>query len=274
MNSNEILEKLITETHDLHNFLVSLRKEKGTFHELDRDSVRHRLRGIYDLSTHLIETPVESRQSVDEVREVQAEEPEMHVEIMQENHTLQTAINAVLEAVAEPTTLEFRTHSPAEMELAETPPAILAEDPALRPRIENASHTLQTTVTETPTQKTQTADSDTGKSIADRFTPSKTVGDMIQQNQPIQRVSDKLRSKSLSDLHESIGINERFSFINQLFKGDQVRYFEAISKLNELQSMEEALGYLNQELLPLMAWKNPPTVWKEFVDLVSRRYQG
>ncbi len=274
MKSNEILEKLIGQTKDLHTCLVLLRNEQGTIHELDRDSIRHQLRAMYTLSAQLTGSAMEPVQSKTEFAQVQLEEPEMHVEIIEESNILQSAINEVLEAVAEPIEPESVSASPIEVEPVEPQSEPMTAESTVLAGFENANQTVQTTVVEQAPQKIQNADSEAGKSLADRFAPSETFGDMIQRNQPVQRVSDKLRSTSLSDLHESIGINERFAFINQLFKGDQAKYFEAINRLNESHSQDEALSYLNQEVLPKMAWKNPPSAWKEFVDLISRRYQA
>lgn len=274
MKSNEILETLIGQTEDLHTCLVLLRNEQGTIHELDRDSVRHQLRALYALSAHLTAGAMESMQPPQpEIRKVQQYEPEMHVEIIEEGNGLESAIKAVLEERVEVVETE---DAPLKMEVEQPslPTVSWPDEPAIHAGLEIPLPAEEVTSVEQEFRNSETSSIDSGKSLADRFAPSETIGDMIQRNQPVQRVADKLRSTSLSDLHESIGINERFAFINQLFKGDQVRYFEAINRLNESHSQDEALSYLNQEVLPKMAWKNPPSAWKEFVDLISRRYQA
>jgi len=49
----------------------------------------------------------------------------------------------------------------------------------------------------------------------------------------------------------SIGLNDRISFIKQLFKGDMVAYTNFIDKLNAFDSYEDALSFINQDIKPL-----------------------
>lgn len=296
MKPNEILEKLIVQTKSLHGTLVSMRNSEGVFHELDQDSIRHQLRELYTLSGQL-NHPSAQKGHENEIGRAHIEEPEIVVEILDENSGMQTAIHAVLEenvhhtgstessiASVESTSI---TALPEEKDVQTPQAATWPDEPAIHAGLEDVSPAAQANLSPpvpppTNTPHTQPyeighavhVETEPNKSVADRFTPSETVGDTILKNQPVQRVSDKLRSTPLSDLHESIGINERFAFINQLFKGDQARYFETINRLNASRSQEEALRFLNEELLAGMAWKTPPTAWKEFVELVSRRYQA
>jgi hypothetical protein len=286
MNSNEILERLISRTKSLHSTLTSIRTEEGNFHELDQDSIRHQLREMYTLSRQLDQSTTGHGNHNDN-RQVELAEPVIHIATPEENSEFQTAIEAVLEEserVAEAAPAPSLAHRLEEEETNPSPSA-WPDEPAIHAGLEDTTSAAQLIVTPTPISTVQHnfnptdghvgyTETETSKSVADRFSPSETVGDIILKNQPVQRVSDRLRSTPLNDLHESIGINERFSFINQLFKGDQARYFETINRLNGSHSQEEALHFLNQELLPGMAWKTPPAVWKDFVELVSRRYQA
>ena len=107
---------------------------------------------------------------------------------------------------------------------------------------------------------------------ADRFHAEESLGEKILKEHPARTLSDSLRERTLSDLHQSIGVNERFSFINGLFKGDQLKYFSAIDELNACTSVEAAMQFIQNDMRAAMAWKKDPPVLADFVDLVRRRF--
>ncbi|MFM9056517.1 MAG: hypothetical protein ACKOQY_07505 [Bacteroidota bacterium] len=107
---------------------------------------------------------------------------------------------------------------------------------------------------------------------ADRFHAEESLGEKILKEHPARTLSDSLRDRTLSDLHQSIGVNERFSFINGLFKGDQLKYFGAIDELNACTSVEAAMQYIQQDMRAAMGWKKDPPALADFVDLVRRRF--
>jgi hypothetical protein len=107
---------------------------------------------------------------------------------------------------------------------------------------------------------------------AERFHAEETLGDKIVKEHPSRTLSDTLRDRTLSDLHQSIGVNERFGFINGLFKGDQLKYFAAIDELNACTTAEAALNYIQQDIRAAMGWKKDPPALADFIDLVRRRF--
>lgn len=107
---------------------------------------------------------------------------------------------------------------------------------------------------------------------ADRFHAEESLGEKILKEHPARTLSDSLRERTLSDLHQSIGVNERFSFINGLFKGDQLKYFSAIDELNACTSVEAAIQFIQQDMRTAMGWKKDPPVLADFIDLVRRRF--
>ncbi|MCE2846822.1 MAG: hypothetical protein LW707_07295 [Sphingobacteriales bacterium] len=107
---------------------------------------------------------------------------------------------------------------------------------------------------------------------ADRFHAEESLGEKILKEHPARTLSDSLRERTLSDLHQSIGVNERFSFINGLFKGDQLKYFSAIDELNACTSVEAAMQFIQQDMRTAMGWKKDPPVLADFIDLVRRRF--
>lgn len=82
----------------------------------------------------------------------------------------------------------------------------------------------------------------------------------------------KLRKKPVEDLLRSIGINERYLFTKELFKGNSEAFMLHVKAVNTVNTYEEAQHYLEKEVIPYFNWDvNNPAV-SEFLDLVQRRF--
>ncbi|MDO7877004.1 hypothetical protein Q5H93_19820 [Hymenobacter sp. ASUV-10] len=57
-------------------------------------------------------------------------------------------------------------------------------------------------------------------------------------------------------LREAISINQRFSFINELFNGENMEYHAAIQHLDSLPTAEEARTYVTSDLASRYGWNN------------------
>lgn len=83
----------------------------------------------------------------------------------------------------------------------------------------------------------------------------------------------RLQRTPVSDLVRAIGINQRFTFIQELFNNDSKAFAEAVKHLNGLGGLEEAEEFLFKTLVPQLKWdteENP--VVQEFIILVQRRF--
>lgn len=87
-------------------------------------------------------------------------------------------------------------------------------------------------------------------------------------------LSEKLSTSPITNLKNSMSINERFIVISELFKGNNARYSEAIDKLNEFQSFDQAKAYMISNLVSEFDWTNAKKdkVVKAFIKKVRRRY--
>ena len=57
-------------------------------------------------------------------------------------------------------------------------------------------------------------------------------------------------------LREAISINQRFSFINELFNGENMEYHAAIQHLDSLPTAEQARSYVSSDLASRYDWNN------------------
>jgi hypothetical protein len=79
------------------------------------------------------------------------------------------------------------------------------------------------------------------KIIADRFSQASTsFNDELGNRNSDEEIPDILKTIPITSLSEAIGVNDRFLFIREIFKGNKEAYAEAISRLENTNSMTEA----------------------------------
>jgi len=81
-----------------------------------------------------------------------------------------------------------------------------------------------------------------------------------------------LQSTPIHDLTTAVGINDRYLFINELFRGDESMFERSIITLNKFQTYEQARGWIDRELRLKLGWAVENPVTKQFEGLVSRRF--
>jgi hypothetical protein len=102
--------------------------------------------------------------------------------------------------------------------------------------------------------------SENGSSLADRMHDGQE-----------RRVADNPGDARTSDLRTSIGINDKFLFINELFEGNMRIYDEAIQKLNAGTTVAQA-DLLLLDLKIVYNWDSESPTVKKFVELVRRKF--
>lgn len=106
--------------------------------------------------------------------------------------------------------------------------------------------------------------------VANRFADHKTVAEKISSTENKRSVSDNLKS-SVKDIKSAIGLNEKFQFINHLFKGDAKKYHSVIDELNSSQSAEIAMKYV-RDISDSNNWESHPESARSFIEIVERRF--
>lgn len=99
-----------------------------------------------------------------------------------------------------------------------------------------------------------------------------SLNDKLSKHVSDVSLLNKLRKKPIDDIVKAIGINERYLFTKELFKGNSEAFMQHIKAINSLNTYEEAQLYLEKEIIPHFSWDaNNPAV-SEFLDLVQRRF--
>ncbi len=130
--------------------------------------------------------------------------------------------------------------------------------------IEEIAQNLEIEITQTiQTFTAQTSvTSSSNKSIFEKIADEKSVDNSL---------ASKLSKTKIKDLVSSIGLNEKFLFINELFDGNSALYNQEIQVLNTQNNSTDALQYF-QQLQQKFNWEKESKVYEKLKDLVERRY--
>jgi hypothetical protein len=76
----------------------------------------------------------------------------------------------------------------------------------------------------------------------------------------------------VASLRDAISINQRFSFINELFSGENMEYHAAIQHLDTLPTADAALAYVRQELAQKYDWSRKEEHVGKLLKLIERKF--
>jgi hypothetical protein len=97
---------------------------------------------------------------------------------------------------------------------------------------------------------------------------------LVQQPVPektVEPIAPVIQKKSLPDLKSAMGINDKFQFTNELFKGNMQEFNIAIEQLNAADTLASALNYL-KSMQPLYGWDEENETLKRLLAILHRRY--
>ncbi len=108
--------------------------------------------------------------------------------------------------------------------------------------------------------------------LGDNFEDGESLHEHIAAKTGNKSIADNLHRKPIHDLKASIGINEKFLFINQLFDGNLQDYSEAVDKLNSAGDLNAAKQFISAQVASRFNWSDHDNHVKHFMDLVERRF--
>ncbi|MGB4844577.1 MAG: hypothetical protein WBP16_08940 [Ferruginibacter sp.] len=101
-------------------------------------------------------------------------------------------------------------------------------------------------------------------------TASASVNERLKQSKI--DLGDTLTEVPIRDLRKAIGVNDRFLFINELFRGDEAFYERSIKTINSFSIFPEAEYWIQRELKVKNGWNDRNEIVIQFYQLVKRRF--
>lgn len=89
---------------------------------------------------------------------------------------------------------------------------------------------------------------------------------------PTASLADAHSNRKIDSLKNSISINQRFSFINELFEGDNMTYYQAIQALDAMPGAEQAHQYVQQQLASKYDWSKKQDHLQKLLRLIDRKF--
>jgi hypothetical protein len=97
-----------------------------------------------------------------------------------------------------------------------------------------------------------------------------SINDKLRQGKT--ELMEILKETPVKDLRKAVGINDRFLFINDLFRGDEAMYERSIKTINSFNIYAEAEYWINRELKVKLGWPTEHPSVDHFDQLVKRRF--
>lgn len=97
-----------------------------------------------------------------------------------------------------------------------------------------------------------------------------SLNDRLKQEK--KEVVHTLKDSPIKDLRKGIGINDRFTFVSELFRGDEAMYERSIKTINSFHILSEAEYWINRELKVKLGWNDTSPLVQHFYQLVRRRF--
>ncbi len=85
-------------------------------------------------------------------------------------------------------------------------------------------------------------------------------------------VATALQEAPIRDLKKAIGLNDRFLFVNDLFRGDENMYERSLKTINAFSIYPEAEYWIQRELKVKLSWPDSSETVRLFDQLIKRRF--
>ena len=99
-----------------------------------------------------------------------------------------------------------------------------------------------------------------------------SLNDKLKSAASYKEIAHSIKDAPIKDLRKAIGINDRYVFINELFRGDETMYERSIKTINGFNIYGEAEFWIKRELKLKLAWNDDNEPVQLFDELVKRRF--
>ncbi|MCQ2277545.1 MAG: hypothetical protein MJZ87_11495, partial [Bacteroidales bacterium] len=102
-------------------------------------------------------------------------------------------------------------------------------------------------------------------------TPQRSLNDLFTDKREDRSLSAQFQHAKVADLTKAISINDKFTYIKELFNNKGEEFSAAITRLNQCQNMDEAFDVL-EKLKQTFYWDSTSTAYLSLCDLLRRKF--
>ncbi|MDP2723643.1 MAG: hypothetical protein Q8O72_12885 [Bacteroidales bacterium] len=287
MDKEKLLLRLSLEI-DLFKAHVNRLKPTGyVIHPLDVELLRKKATEVYDLVVQMDLNPVQIADKqdikppvvIEKVAEINPS-PEPVEPVKKE--VISTPVQQEEEAIGiknhqpEVVFAEKVVEPPKQMveEVAVTPTKVevVIEEKATVPVVEKAPEEVKPAPEPERQPKIAPTRTEPMKTTLDLFSSTESsLADRLTHQGEDKSLAGKMQQERLLNIRSAIGINEKFLFVNELFKGDLSRYNRVIDELNSMKTKEGADTYL-LELRIEGQWPESLEAFQKLKEIVDRKF--
>jgi len=255
MNKSDLHKNIIKEIQEIYSFINRF-ENPNQIHQIDIDLAMSKVRNLYDilLKLNAHDTYVSEYQSKEKLT---INKPSEKQEFER--------IEEVIQKEPQKTTKTPETKQEIENEL------IIKEikKPEIKKEIEPVKK-IAFIEEEKPkkVQEKQKKQESSSEIMADKFQSKTYMHDTFTKGSSDKNVSSKMKSKPITDINSAIGLNDKFVYVRELFNGNKDQFVETIQLLNNFDTFENALDYLQENF----KWDYEEPIVVKLVELVRRKY--
>jgi hypothetical protein len=195
------------------------------------------------------------------------EEKEIYVlDIAEEEEVREEPLTFVPEQVREQREYILRKPVVQESLFQESKP-LVREEPRPAYSAQQLFANAYETVVEPPTLAQYKPAAEVHERIAEK---KESLNDLLKQEKT--ELAHVLKETPIKDLRKGIGINDRFAFVRELFRGDEAAYERSIKTINNFGIYSEAEYWMSRELKLKLGWDERNETVQHFYQLVRRRF--
>jgi len=239
MNKNELVKTILKNIQEIYSISGKF-ENSDELHQIDIDLALSKVRNLYDLLLTIDPKTIHTPQNQDKELLTKPKHVEPKIE------------EKVEEVVVEPI---ITKPEPKQEEINLNEPELEIEKPKGDKRVKEEHVENQ-------------KNGNSQEIMADKFQSKKFVHDNISEKNLRKDLSSKLQSKPIKDINSAIGINDKFIFIKELFGNNKEHYHETILVLNNFDTFENALEFLNENF----DWDSDDPNFERLKELVRRKY--
>jgi hypothetical protein len=258
MNKKELVKNLIKDIQDIYT-IANRFDNPENIHSIDIDLALSKVRNLYELLLKLNPQGIyRTEYQKEEISTITKQEESKKAK--EESVEVEKQINKPQEN-SETIDFENIKESPAkESEIAIETPVIEEKQKEQKP------------IEDKPSKKTAEIKQNgiSPEIVADRFHSKTFVHDNISRKNTKKDVSSKMQSKPITDINSAIGLNDKFIFIRELFGNNKEHYIETIQVLNNFDTFENAVNFLDENF----DWDAEDPNYERLKELVRRKYSA
>ena len=256
MNKNEMAKTLKKGIQDIYSIINEFEKT-GQIHPIDIDLALSKVRNLYDLMLTLHQQPSYN---------TEYQQKEILTNTKQEEKIITKPVTE--EVIKEPVKKEEPVTKPEVKENFITEKIEIKEEETLVKETPKTEKPKKEIIEEKPIVTQEKTNGSNPEILADKFQSKKFVHDNISKKSQKKDVSAKMQSKPITDISTAIGLNDKFIFIRELFGGDKDQYQETIQLLNNFDTYENAINFLEENF----DWSAEDPNFERLKELVQRKY--